>query len=141
MKYFCDSVDIVDEMDNIEDTLDMKPKITLTDGHCITGVFECAHVLETNPENVICCILPCNDGKADISIRIQHTLIEAYCWENEIEVVKTDSNDEIKSLLKVSSLDGMDLNCILVCDKDVSSESELDSTDLESDDELYDWPS
>ena len=93
------------------------------------------------PESVLCCILPGNSNNADISIRIQHTLIEAYCWENEIEVIKLSSNEELRSLVKESSLDGKDLNCILICDKEVSSDYETDYTDLESEDESYDWPS
>ena len=95
-----------------------------------------------SPDSVQCCILPgSNNSSTDLSIRMQHTLIEAYCWENEIELVKLSSNEDIRSYVTVSTLDGKDLNCILICDKEVSSDCETDYTDLESDDDSYGWPS
>ena len=33
------------------------------------------------------CVLPTVDA-SDLSINIQHKLIEAYCWENSVNVVK-----------------------------------------------------
>lgn len=92
------------------------------------------------PEDVICCILHSNSNRVDVSTRIQHILIEAYCLENEIEVIKVDSQDEIASLLKMTPLDEKELDCILICKKEVATDSETDSSFQDSDDE-YDWPS
>lgn len=136
MKYCSDSMDVDTEKD-----FKMQNERKLQyEGHCITGVFECAHVLESCPEDVICCILHSNSNRVDVSTRIQHILIEAYCLENEIEVIKVDSQDEIASLLKMTPLDEKELDCILICKKEVATDSETDSSFQDSDDE-YDWPS
>ena len=44
------------------------------------------------------CILKDGDSN-DISVKIQHTLIEAYCWENDITVLKIKQEDKINSVL------------------------------------------
>ena len=44
------------------------------------------------------CIL--NEGLGnDVSVQIQHTLIEAYCWENEINIQKVGQDDKLSLLL------------------------------------------
>lgn len=57
------------------------------DDRLVCGVFECAHHLEKNPDNAMVCILPAVAPNL-ISISIQHKLIEAYCLENSIQVLK-----------------------------------------------------
>ena len=39
------------------------------------------------PEQVMLCVLPLVDP-SDLGMNIQHKLIEAYCWENSVNVVK-----------------------------------------------------
>ena len=36
------------------------------------------------------CILP-EDASSDVALHIHFTLIEAFCWENDIRVVKVQS--------------------------------------------------
>ena len=48
---------------------------------------ECYFVINRCPEQVMLCVLP-NVDASDLSINIQHKLIEAYCWENSVNVVK-----------------------------------------------------
>ena len=57
------------------------------DNRITSGVFDCANKLEQEPESVMLCLLP-GGTSDDISVAIQHTLIEAYCWENDINVIK-----------------------------------------------------
>lgn len=45
-------------------------------------------VVFSNPENVMLCVLPQATFESDVTIHMQHTLIEAYCWENDITVLK-----------------------------------------------------
>lgn len=94
------------------------------------GVFECAQVLETNPELVTVCVLPV-DKSSDISVHIQHKLIEAYCWENDIEVIKLTSTEfsKIASMprSKGSDLTGSDVaECVLVSSKKLPEPTEVD---------------
>ena len=44
------------------------------------------------------CVLS-EGGGNDISVQIQHTLIEAYCWENEIPITKVGRDDKLGILL------------------------------------------
>ena len=62
------------------------------------------------------CIL--REGESnDISINIQHTLIEAYCWENDICVQKVGLEEKLSNVL-VNEKDNLnnntDYSCILV---------------------------
>ena len=40
-----------------------------------------------NPDGVMLCVLPENTVD-DVTLHIHFTLIEAYCWENDIRVIK-----------------------------------------------------
>ena len=51
-------------------------------------MFESVHdTLFRCPEQVMLCVLPSVDPN-DLSLNIHHKLIEAYCWENSVNVVK-----------------------------------------------------
>lgn len=54
--------------------------------------------ISRDPDNVLMCVL-CEDGDNDISVQIQHTLFEAYCWENEIIVKKVGPDDKLGVIL------------------------------------------
>ncbi|KAK3606122.1 hypothetical protein CHS0354_010747 [Potamilus streckersoni] len=85
----------------------------------IVGVPECASVLENNPDCVKMCVLPMSKTK-DISIHIQHKLIEAYCWENEIPIIKVMNAEKLSHYLQVKT--NLNINatmtCILIADAD-----------------------
>lgn len=40
------------------------------------------------PEDVALCLLPDVVDCDDVTANIQHKLVEAFCWENDIEVIK-----------------------------------------------------
>lgn len=42
----------------------------------------------SNPDNVAMCILPMGTDDEDVTNHIQHTLVEAFCWENDIPLIK-----------------------------------------------------
>ncbi|KAK3604490.1 hypothetical protein CHS0354_001169 [Potamilus streckersoni] len=70
----------------------------MSEGRLTSGMFECANVFRTDPEKVRLCILPVS-ASTDVSVRIQHKLIEAYCWENEIQLLKVDSVEKLSAIL------------------------------------------
>ncbi|XP_045158929.1 uncharacterized protein LOC123524651 [Mercenaria mercenaria] len=97
----------------------------------IKGLFESAHVLEMCPEIVNICILPSHN----ISTHIQHKLIEAYCWENDIQVIELDQAD-FNHTIKVQRNKLMDftpIECVLVTSKPVKDVLELDEIHNEVD--------
>ncbi|VDI01786.1 Hypothetical predicted protein [Mytilus galloprovincialis] len=57
------------------------------DGRIVVGVYECAQILQNSPETVRLCLLP-EMAETDVTVQIHHKLVEAFCWENDIEVVK-----------------------------------------------------
>lgn len=111
---------------NIGEVLVEVLKQALSQGRITYGVFECVDILETCPEQVMLCVLPSVDPN-DLSINIHHKLIEAYCWENSINVVKIDSQEKLTLLLTTATPTSpemkkaagnfdrtCDLNCILI---------------------------
>lgn len=82
-----------------EKNLDYEEVIrALEQGKVIHGVFESAQILQMDVDNVMACIL--NEQKnCDLSVKIQHTLIEAYCWENEIRVIKVGPEGKLSEVL------------------------------------------
>ncbi|XP_071118043.1 growth arrest and DNA damage-inducible protein GADD45 alpha-like [Haliotis cracherodii] len=92
--------------------------------HRVTsGVMECAKLLRCNPDNVMLCVLPEASGQHDVTLDIQHTLIEAFCWENEIQLVKVENTERLFTTLCGSKNapcdvaaedDVFDMSCILI---------------------------
>lgn len=106
-------------------------KQAVSQGRITFGVFECAEVLETCPEQVMLCILP-QVSSADLLLNIQHKLIEAHCWETGVHLIKVDSAEKMAALLSASEPSGsamkvartLDFTCMLIgypCD-DMSDE-------------------
>ncbi|KAK3091996.1 hypothetical protein FSP39_024326, partial [Pinctada imbricata] len=56
------------------------------------GVYACAKELEISPETVMLCVLPHADQVHDVAIHIQHTLMEAYCLEHDIQILKVSTH-------------------------------------------------
>jgi len=92
----------------------------LGNGQLTSGVFACAKLLNSNPENVSICVLPDVNPQEDVTIHIQHKLIEAYCWENDIPVIMVSGLDKLASFAKTSLKNNNDfpevddLSCVLV---------------------------
>lgn len=64
------------------------------------GVYESGKLLEMNPEGIMLCVLPENSA-SDVTLHIHLTLIEAFCWENDIGIIKVDSVEKLAKLLDV----------------------------------------
>jgi len=106
-------------------------------GRITCGVYESAKLLQTDPCGVMLCILPV-DMERDVTLQMHYTLIQAYCWENDIGVIKVDSSQKLNKLLSgpytrpTASTDDTDMptsdvNCVLVqYPEDACSESEDD---------------
>jgi growth arrest and DNA-damage-inducible protein len=62
------------------------------------GIYECGKLLEMNPDGIMLVLLP-ESTKEDVALHIHLTLIEAFCWENDIRVLKVDSLAKVASLL------------------------------------------
>ncbi|KAK3090889.1 hypothetical protein FSP39_015487 [Pinctada imbricata] len=93
----------------------------MVEGRTTCGVIACAQLLNTNPDDVTLCILPVETDE-DVTIHIQHTLIEAFCWENDIVTVKVDSTEKLGMLFSAlgstnynnNNKVAEDYNCVLI---------------------------
>ncbi|XP_060065275.1 growth arrest and DNA damage-inducible protein GADD45 alpha-like isoform X1 [Ylistrum balloti] len=71
----------------------------MLEGRVTCGAFECAQQLQNDPDNVVMCVLPVHPIQEDVTIQIQHTLIQAFCWENDIKVIKVDTMKKLSKIL------------------------------------------
>ncbi|GFO19055.1 growth arrest and DNA damage-inducible protein gadd45 alpha-like [Plakobranchus ocellatus] len=89
-------------------------------GRVTCGVQNCAHQLETEPCNILLCVLPeATPDKMDVSTSIHHMLIEAFCLENSVQLIKVDSVGKLERLLQGRAPSAFksktfDLSCVLV---------------------------
>ncbi|XP_033737040.1 growth arrest and DNA damage-inducible protein GADD45 alpha-like [Pecten maximus] len=91
----------------------------LANNRLTSGVFSCVTLLNTQPEDVSVCVLPDVGPQMDVTINIQHKLLEAYCWENDIPVLRVDSGDKLSAILKSTAANNnasemSDTSCVLV---------------------------
>ena len=62
----------------------------------------------------MCLLLEVADTE-DVAAHIQHKLVEAFCWENDIEVVKVDSFKTVAKVLTNEKTEAKnDVGCILI---------------------------
>ncbi|XP_063431153.1 growth arrest and DNA damage-inducible protein GADD45 gamma-like [Mytilus trossulus] len=94
-------------------TILMKAK---EDGRLVCGVYECAQILQEVPDDIALCLLPEVVDTDDVTANIQHKLVEAYCWENEIEVVKVDNFLKVGKMVRTDKTeeDNKDVGCVLI---------------------------
>ncbi|MEE6459684.1 hypothetical protein FKM82_000697 [Ascaphus truei] len=70
-----------------------------------------------DPDNVTFCILAADEeDEGDIALQIHFTLIQAFCCENDINIVRLNDTEKLAQIL--GSTDGSgeprDLHCILI---------------------------
>lgn len=86
------------------------------EGRLVVGVYECAQMLQNTPDEVGLCLLPDVADTEDVTVQIHHKLVEAFCWENDIEVIKVDSFKNLGKMFQGDKADGssVDVGCILI---------------------------
>nr|XP_004663275.1 growth arrest and DNA damage-inducible protein GADD45 alpha [Jaculus jaculus] len=95
--------------------------------HTITvGVYEAAKLLNVDPDNVVLCLLAADeDDDRDVALQIHFTLIQAFCCENDINILRVSNPGRLAELLLLESEPGPaaasggaagppDLHCVLV---------------------------
>ncbi|KAK2503054.1 hypothetical protein MC885_016591 [Smutsia gigantea] len=85
---------------------------------CLTaGVYESAKVLNVDPDNVTFCVLAADeDDEGDIALQIHFTLIQAFCCENDIDIVRVGDVQRLAAIVGAGDETGApgDLHCILI---------------------------
>lgn len=73
-----------------------------------------------DPDNVVLCILATDDEDVkDVALQIHFTLIQAFCCENDINILRVNNTQRLAEILgggggKQSGGEPMDLHCVLV---------------------------
>lgn len=97
----------------VKDVVDM----AATDKRLVLGAMPSAEFLGEEADSVALCLL-LENKLDDVLISIQHKLVEAYCWENDIPLLKVDSEDKVRKILSShtdpNNNEPDDLSCILV---------------------------
>ncbi|KAE8609610.1 hypothetical protein XENTR_v10011857 [Xenopus tropicalis] len=81
------------------------------------GVYEAAKLLNVDPDNVVLCLLATDDTyDQDIALQIHFTLIQAFCCENDINILRVSNMSRLAEILGGSDKPGepADLHCILI---------------------------
>ncbi|KAG5213025.1 hypothetical protein JEQ12_008811 [Ovis aries] len=85
---------------------------------CLTaGVYESAKVLNVDPDNVTFCVLAADEeDEGDIALQIHFTLIQAFCCENDIDIVRVGDVQRLAAIVGTGDESGApgDLHCILI---------------------------
>lgn len=92
-KFYSDECGLSDDMKEMLIEAQEQDRLTC-------GIYESGKLLEMNPDGIMLCILPENSAN-DITLHIHFTLIEAFCWENDIRIIKVDSVEKVAKLLEV----------------------------------------
>ncbi|TFK01039.1 apolipoprotein B-100 [Platysternon megacephalum] len=91
----------------------------LTQRSVTVGVYEAAKLLNVDPDNVVLCLLAADEeDDRDVALQIHFTLIQAFCCENDINILRVSNPGRLAELLLLGASGGAeqpaDLHCVLV---------------------------
>ncbi|XP_036941175.1 growth arrest and DNA-damage-inducible, alpha, a isoform X1 [Acanthopagrus latus] len=112
-------------MDSVAKALEEVLTSALPQGCITVGVYEAAKSLNVDPDNVVLCILATDDEDVkDVALQIHFTLIQAFCCENDINILRVNNTRRLAEILggggggggggKQSGGEPLDLHCVLV---------------------------
>lgn len=72
-----------------------------------------------DPDNVVLCLLAADEeDNQDVALQIHFTLIQAFCCENDINILRVSNPSRLAELLLLGASGGLeqpaDLHCVLV---------------------------
>ncbi|MXQ83818.1 hypothetical protein E5288_WYG002594 [Bos mutus] len=84
------------------------------------GVYESAKLMNVDPDSVVLCLLAIDEEEEDdIALQIHFTLIQSFCCENDIDIVRVSGMQRLAQLLgepaeTQGTTEARDLHCLLV---------------------------
>ncbi|KAF6730715.1 Growth arrest and DNA damage-inducible protein GADD45 alpha [Oryzias melastigma] len=109
-----------ERMDSVAKALEEVLTSALPQGAITVGVYEAAKSLNVDPDNVVLCVLATDEDEVkDVALQIHFTLIQAFCCENDINILRVNSTRRLAQILaggagKQSGGEPLDLHCVLV---------------------------
>nr|XP_060629689.1 growth arrest and DNA damage-inducible protein GADD45 alpha [Anolis sagrei ordinatus] len=107
-------------MEKVGDALEEVLSKALTQRTITVGVYEAAKLLNVDPDNVVLCLLAADEeDNQDVALQIHFTLIQAFCCENDINILRVSNPSRLAELLLLGAGGGggeppADLHCVLV---------------------------
>ncbi|XP_033843724.1 growth arrest and DNA damage-inducible protein GADD45 beta-like [Periophthalmus magnuspinnatus] len=82
------------------------------------GIYESAKLLIADPDSVVLCVLAA-DNEDDVALQIHFTLLQAFCCDNDITILRASGVRRLQQLLRGDESNRNleeqgDLHCILV---------------------------
>uniref|UniRef100_W5MNE7 Growth arrest and DNA damage inducible gamma n=1 Tax=Lepisosteus oculatus TaxID=7918 RepID=W5MNE7_LEPOC len=87
------------------------------------GVYESAQIMNDDPDSVAFCVLATDEGHEwDIALQIHFTLIQAFCFDNDINIVRVNDIQRLAEIVgSDESGEPQDAHCILITNTTESS--------------------
>ncbi|XP_040420765.1 growth arrest and DNA damage-inducible protein GADD45 alpha [Cygnus olor] len=104
-------------MEQAGDALEEVLSKALSQRSLTLGVYEAAKLLNVDPDNVVLCLLAADEEEAgDAALQIHFTLIQAFCCENDINILRVSNPARLAQLLlpHTGAEPPTDLHCVLV---------------------------
>ncbi|CAN9500767.1 unnamed protein product [Ophioblennius macclurei] len=105
-----------ERMDSVTQALEEVLSSALPLGCITVGVYEAAKSLNVDPDNVVLCLLAADENEEDVALQIHFTLIQAFCCENDINILRVSNMRRLAEILGgvKPGAEPMDLHCVLV---------------------------
>lgn len=87
------------------------------------GVYEAAKLMNVDPDSVVLCLLAIDEEEEDdIALQIHFTLIQSFCCDNDIDIVRVSGMQRLAQLLgepaeTLGTTEARDLHCLLVTNR------------------------
>ncbi|KAM8987057.1 growth arrest and DNA damage-inducible protein GADD45 beta [Ara ararauna] len=81
------------------------------------GVYESAKLMNVDPDSVVLCVLATDEeDEGDIALQIHFTLIQAFCCDNDIHILRVLGMQRLAAILgePEPGAEPRDLHCLLV---------------------------
>ncbi|KAI1904935.1 hypothetical protein AGOR_G00010800 [Albula goreensis] len=93
---------------------------------CLTvGVYESAKVMNMAPDSVAFCVLATDEEfECDIALQIHFTLIQAFCFDNDISIVRVNLQ-RLANIVGDKYGELEDAHCVLITSPDDGSRKDL----------------
>uniref|UniRef100_A0A3Q2YX10 Growth arrest and DNA-damage-inducible, gamma b, tandem duplicate 1 n=2 Tax=Hippocampus comes TaxID=109280 RepID=A0A3Q2YX10_HIPCM len=90
--------------------------VTAMDNDALTvGVYECAKVMNLDPDSVSFCVLAVDEGfECDIALQIHFTLIQSFCFDNDISIVRVSDLQRLAEIVADKPEQLEDAHCVLI---------------------------
>ncbi|CAL8387041.1 unnamed protein product [Boreogadus saida] len=79
------------------------------------GVYESAMIMNDDPDSVSFCVLAVDeDFECDIALQIHFTLIQSFCFDNEISIVRVSNMQRLAQIVGDEAGQFKDAHCLLI---------------------------